>query len=75
MTSTGSFEIILTAKGELVSVTVETLQSGTFGDRKIERGRRVEIQISDLGKTVMEVPSEVTAAFAAKAQEEKEEEF
>jgi hypothetical protein len=75
MTSTGTFEIVLTAKGALVSVKLETTQSGSFGERKFERERKVEIQIADLGKTVMEVPSEVQEAFAAAATSEKEEEF
>jgi len=64
--NSGSFKIIVDAKGRMESFTLDTLMSGTIQERAIERKRHVEYRFSAVGETKLEVPAEVTTKFTEK---------
>jgi hypothetical protein len=67
--NSGTFRIVVDANGRIESFTLDTLMSGSFQERAIERKRHVEYRFSAIGETKLEVPAEVTAKFAEKPVE------
>lgn len=67
--NTGSFRIVVDANGRVEAFTLDTLMSGTFQERAIERKRHVEYRFTGVGETKVEVPADVTAKFAEKPAE------
>lgn len=67
--NSGTYRVVVDAEGRVESLTLDTLSSGSFGERSFERKRRLEYRISLVGSTVVEAPAEVNEMFAAKPAE------
>lgn len=65
LTNTGTFEIVFAADGSLESIRIDSMSSGTFGDRTIEMKRKSTYRISELGKVEIKVPEEAAKLFEA----------
>lgn len=65
LTNTGSFEIVFAADGSIESIRIDSMSSGTFGDRTVEMKRKSTYRISDLGKVEVKVPEEAAKLFEA----------
>jgi len=72
-TSTGTFRCILSAEGNLELFAFDTLTKGTFGDQPFERKRHVELRVSAIGATVVEVPADAAAKLAEKPRDPAQE--
>lgn len=73
MESSGSFRCVITADGSLESLVFDTLTKGSFNDTPFERKRHVEIKVSAVGSTALEVPAEVAAKLAEKPRDPSKE--
>jgi hypothetical protein len=71
---TGTFRIVLTENGMLDTLTFHTQLAGYFGDREFARDQQVEIVLSAIDETELDVPQDVAAALAGEDLEAEEEE-
>lgn len=67
--TSGTFRFVIAADGNLESVTYDVQAKGGAKDAAVERKRHVELRVSAVNSTSMEVPAEVKAALAGKAVE------
>lgn len=62
-TSSGTFEVVVGAGGAVESILLSTKTSMDFGDRVVEQERKSTYQVSDVGKTSVEVPADAAKLF------------
>jgi len=65
----GTFRCVVAADGTLESMTYDVTAKGGAKDATVERKRHVELRVSAVGTTVMEVPPEIKAKASEKPGE------
>lgn len=73
MENSGTFRCVIAADGSLESMVFDTLTKGSFNDAPFERKRHVELRVSAVGSTAVEVPAEAAAKIAEKPRDPSKE--
>jgi hypothetical protein len=73
MESSGTFRCVIAADGSLESLVFDTLTKGSFNDTPFERKRHVELKVSAVGTTTLEVPADVATKLAEKPRDPSKE--
>lgn len=73
MENSGTFRCVIAADGSLESMVFDTLTKGSFNDTPFERKRHVELRVSAVGSTTVEVPAEAAAKIAEKPRDPSKE--
>lgn len=71
--NSGTFRCVVSADGTLESLVFDTLTKGTVNDAPYERKRHVELRVSAVGSTALEVPAEAAAKLAEKPRDPSKE--
>lgn len=72
-TSSGTFRCVISADGNLEVLVFDILTKGTFGETSFERKRHVELRVSAVGATAVEVPADAAAKLAEKPRDPAQE--
>lgn len=71
--SSGTFRCLISAEGHLELLVFDIVTKGTIGETPFERKRRVELRVSAVGATAVEVPADAAAKLAEKPRDPAQE--